>query len=127
MPFSFQIDKELGTVLFKATGAFTSRDMLTCVEAVVNDPDFRSEFDHLVDLRQITSFEASPEDLRTRVDRDRRDKRLNASRIAIVSVDDLVFGMTRMYEILMDEASVKVHTFRTMELAIRAQMKAEGV
>ena len=118
MAFSFRIDTKHSIVLFKATEILSTNDVLTCVEKVVADPEFRSEFDHLVDLRQVTDFEASSEDVKTRATRNHDDKRLNASRIAIVTSSDLVFGMSRMYAILMEDAPITVRVFRNMEDAM---------
>ena len=118
MAFDFRIDRQNRVVLFKAIGTFSSEDLRTCVAAVVADPDFEPDCDHLVDLRRITTFEPSAQDLRARAKRDAANEKLNAGRIAIVSSNDIVYGMTRMYEILMDDASVSVRTFKTMEEAM---------
>ena len=117
MAFSFQIDTKHRVVLFKGTSVFSSKDILTCVEQVVSHPDFRPEFDHLVDMREVTDFAPSAQDVKLRANRDHKDKKLNASRIAIVSSSDIVFGMSRMYEALMDNAAVTVRTFKEMEQA----------
>jgi len=117
MAFSFRIDTKHRLVLFKARGSFSSEDMLTCVEKVVSDPDFKPDFDHLVDLRDVTNFMSSADDVKVRARRDHNSRKLNASRIAIVSSSDIVFGMSRMYEILMDDADVTVRAFRNMDEA----------
>ena len=117
MAFSFEIDTERRVVLFTGAEVFSTEDMLTCVEQVASHPDFRPDFDHLVDMRAVTDFAPSAEDVKTRAKRDHEGKVLNASRIAIVSSSDIVFGMSRMYETLMDDASVTVRTFKEMESA----------
>ena len=86
--------------------------MLTCVEQVVADPAFRSDFDHLVDLRQIAEFEASAESIRGRAGRDLGGAYFNSSRIAIVSTSQVAYGSSCMYETLMSDATVTVGTFR---------------
>jgi hypothetical protein len=117
MPFSFRIDIERGLVLFTGLGTFTSKDLLTCLEDVVAHPGFQPHFDHLVDMRQVTDFQPGAEDNMIRAARDRDDVNLQGGRFAIVSSSDLVFGMTRMYETLMNDAGVKVRTFRSMDEA----------
>lgn len=119
MAFDFRIDIEKRVVLFRAEGSFSSEELLTCVEAVLAAPGFEPDFNHLVDLRRITTFEPGAADLRARARRDHDDARLDAGRIAIVSSSDIVFGMARMYEILMEDAAVSVRTFKTMEEAMK--------
>jgi hypothetical protein len=114
MAYSFRIDADRGVVLFKAADPFSVDDFMTCVDKVVTNPLFESHFDHLVDMRDVKTFEPKGADVRIRAHLDHGDKRLDASRIAIVSSGDVVFGMSRMYETLMGDASVKVRAFRDM-------------
>ena len=44
-------------------------------------------------------------------------EQLGACKIALVSSNDIVFGMTRMYEMMMDNAPQTVKTFRDIEEA----------
>jgi hypothetical protein len=117
MAFSFHVDTEHGIVLFKGEGTFSSADALSCVEKVMADPAFQPRFNHLVDLRAVTAWEPRARDIRVRAMRNHDNARFDASRVAIVSSDDVVYGMARMYEILMSDASVHVRAFREMDEA----------
>ncbi len=114
MPYSISIDSDLGLVLVKAEGVFTTHDLMESREQVQSDPRYRPGFNHLADLRQVTRFEPGTGDIRVRTQRDFGDRQLDDSLIAIVADNDYIFGMARIYESLMDGAPVTVRTFREM-------------
>ena len=114
MAFSFTVDGHRGVVRFLAEGVFSSQDLMDSIKRVTADPAFRPDFDHLVDLRAVSAFQPDSDDIRKRTQHDRSSIRLDAGRIAIVASDDFVFGMSRMYETLMDGSNVTARTFRDM-------------
>jgi hypothetical protein len=114
MAFSFTIDKDHGVVRFVAEDVFSSRDLSESIKRVTAHPDFRPDYDHLVDMRAVSAFQPDSKDIRKRSQDDRDNIRLDTSRIAIVATNNVVFGMARMYETLMDGADVTVRTFRDM-------------
>lgn len=117
MAYSFQIDSDHGVVLFKGTGTFSVDEMTNGLAEVLADPAFKSEFNHLVDMRDVTEFEPRTPDIRGRAYRDRESVQFNSSRIAIVSANDLVFALSRMYATLMEDSKVSVRVFREMSEA----------
>ena len=119
MPYSFRIDTNHNIVLFKATGAFTSEILLECLQIVAADPKFKTNFNHLVDLRELSSFPAGSSDMQRRANLDRQmEEAIGDCKIALVSSNELVYGMTRMYEIMMNDALPSVHTFKNIDDAI---------
>jgi hypothetical protein len=114
MAFSFTIDGDHGVVRFTGEDVFSSRDLMESIKQVTAHPDFQPDYDHLVDLRDVTSFEPDSGDIRKRSQQDRENIRLDTSRIAIVATSNVVFGMSRMYETFMEGADVTVRTFRDM-------------
>ena len=117
MAYSFQIDPDQGVVLFKGTGTFSVEEMASGLKDILGDPAFKSEYNHLVDMRDVTEFEPRTPDIRGRAYRDRESVEFNSSRIAIVSANDLVYALSRMYATLMDESSVSVRVFREISEA----------
>lgn len=116
MPYTYHIDTKHEIVLFKATGAFTPEILFECLYEVISEPTFKPTYAHLVDLRDVSSFPAVSSDIQKRVDLDKKlDIQLGKCKIAIVSSDELVFGMTRMYEMLMDDATPTVRTFKNFD------------
>ena len=106
-------------MLFEATGTFSTRELMACVEQVLGHPHFRPQFNHLVDLRRVMTFEPMGADIRIRAGKDRGDARFDAGRIAIVSSADNVFGLARMYETLTESAPATVRTFRDVDAGRR--------
>lgn len=119
MPYTYRIDTEHGIVLFKVTGVFTPEILFECLEVITSDPDFKPDFDHLVDLRDVSGFSPTASDIQKRIHLDKKLKiPLGECKLAIVSSANLVFGMTRMYEMLMDDAPPTVQTFKNFDEAI---------
>lgn len=113
MPYSYQIVAEHKIVLFKANGVFSSDELLGCLKEVVADSRFESSFNHLVDLREVSRFQASQSDMFMKVvSNHKMQPKLGECRIALLSSNETVYGMTRMYEIMMESTSVAVRTFR---------------
>ena len=104
-------------VLFEVEGSFTVNDLFTCVEREMADPAFSPRFAHLVEPRRATTFEPGTQQLRTRAQRDRRTPGFQSSRLAIVASSDEIYGISRMYGVLMDDSPAIVRTFRGMDEA----------
>lgn len=120
MPYSYRIDSEHEVVLFKATRLFSADELAGCLKEVVSDPKFKRTFNHLVDLREVTEFPVSGDQVRQRAEADKKmNTDITRCRIAIVSSTDFVFGMTRIYEIMMEEAPPEIHTFRNIRDATK--------
>ncbi len=115
MSYSYQIDGEHKVVLFRAAGVFTIQEMMSCLREVVADPQFEPDFDHLIDFRSVTHFEAGGEEMRERVRDDQRlEEQIGSGRIALVAEGGHVFGMARMYEIMMEDDPRSVATFNSI-------------
>jgi hypothetical protein len=115
MPYSYRIDIDHEVVLFRASGEFSGAEMLACLNEVVASPGFQPSFSHLVDLRDVTDFQATAADMRRRAEADKRmETQIDSGRIALVSSRDSVYGMTRMYEILMDDAPNETRSFASI-------------
>ena len=119
MPFSYEIDREHGLVLFTASETFSNKDLARCVEEVTADPTFEPHFSHLIDLRNVERFEPRSLQMQSRASRDRTNAKLDRSHMAIVAADDAIYGMARMYQTLMTGADVTVCAFHEMSDAIR--------
>ena len=119
MPYTYKINTEHNIVIFKARGAFTAEILFNCLKEVISSAGFQPGFNHLVDLREVTSFPATTADMHKRVELDLDiEKQLGKCKIALVTSNELVFGMSRMYEMLMDNAIPEVRSFRNINEAI---------
>ena len=68
--YHFDIDRARRCVLFEAEGVFSTEEMFQCIEDVVADARFESTFSHLVNLKGVTTFEPSKDEVRMRAARD---------------------------------------------------------
>ncbi len=93
MPCSYVIYKELRLVITTAWGNVTIHEMRTHDDQLRNDPDFRPEFNQLVDGTPIVSVEATSDQIAMAVG---RSAFAPSSRRAYVAHSPSVFGMQRM-------------------------------
>jgi hypothetical protein len=118
MAYRFDIDQRAEVVLFTAEGVFTAEEFLLCIGEVVADSRFRRGFSHFVDLREVERFPVDGEDTRRRVGVDiDLGPRLGDAKIAIVSSRNHVYGISRMYQALMEGSDIQVETFRDVAKA----------
>lgn len=104
----------------------TNRDLLAHAHALTTDRRFVRNFNQFADLRDVTELQVTAATIREMV-------KLNpfgaSARRAVVVTSDVVFGMARMYQILLEESSYKFEIFREVDLAFQwlgiADAKAE--
>lgn len=112
MAWTYRIDLERRRVDSKLEGDFRSEDMREHMRALRDDPDFRADFDQLLDLSGVTDLTLTAADVREHVE----ESPFGAgSRRAIVASSDAVFGMARMYQILRANEKDEIEVFRTFE------------
>jgi hypothetical protein len=95
MPFSYIIHKDLRLVVSTGYDCLSWEEIQRCQDQTRSDPDFKSEFDQVVDLRSVTSFNMTGEQARMLA---RRKIFARASRRAFVAPSPAAFGMARMWE-----------------------------
>ncbi len=72
----------------------------------------------LFNFLETTSTTVSPEEFRILINKDRDAAKINSKIVvAVVGPTDLIFGLSRMYEMLADELPWKQSTFRTLSEA----------
>jgi hypothetical protein len=116
MPADFYIEPDLGMVFSKATGLFTFADAVDHMDRLTANPDFRPEFNQLIDFREASGTTLSSDDVRTLA---QRQIFSNGSRRAFVAPEDLEFGLSRVfgtYREFQGEPGIRV--FRDMKEAL---------
>ena len=83
----------------------------------------------LIDLTEVSEFQVSTEELRiiTGIDK-RHSGTIKGIAVAIVAPEDLMFGVSRMYEGMMPTPGWSIGVFRTMNQAqvwLAAQLELE--
>lgn len=122
MPVSFDVDATRGIVHVRFSGILVRDDLQALARGLVATPDFRSDFDELVDTRDVESLRITRRDLEENV---RWDLFGRGSRRAVVATDDSSLGMARMFELLRSGKPDDIRVFRSMEDA-RSWLGLEG-
>jgi len=123
MPFVYEIDRHRRIVFTRAIGTLARQDFFDYQKEVWSSPEHRY-FDECVDLSAAGSIEGATEDNMTAlaelaVD---TDDPARPSKLAIIAVENLHFGLARMYETyrgLHPKHARKVAVFRTRDEALR--------
>jgi hypothetical protein len=106
-------DPDTGITTFIVTGSVDGDAFIRTAGEVYAEERGTSHTLHLWDLRALSEPPSTPD-----VDRIAgfvRDNRpLVAGKIALVAASDLVYGLARMYEALLDGVPVDTHAFRTI-------------
>jgi len=118
MPYSLRVDPGERFVEAKATGILSQAEVLGGIRDIVNHPEFGVDYSVLVDLTELRDLPIFGADVRERTELDKSlEHRFGKAKFAIVATRDLFFGLARMYELLMDDSSIEVQTFRELEQA----------
>ena len=95
MPVRYVIDKKLQLVVTTGWGQVTFAESLAHQDQLLNDPDFKSEFNQLINLTAATSLDISvAEAKRIAI----RNPFSSTSRRAFVATNPSIFGLGRLME-----------------------------
>src|SRR5215475_13165940 len=96
MPFSYIVHKECRLVVSTGADRVTFNEIKARQDQTKTDPDFNPEFNQIVDLRAVTSFDMISDQARALA---RRKIFSSGSRRAFVAASPAIFGVARMWEI----------------------------
>ena len=114
LPISYRIDREQNVVRTTASGILTDEDVLSHKRALLNDPAFTVDLCELSDVRAVTDLRVTPAGVRAMVSLDAAQAvKLHAYRLAIVTEQEAVFGMARMYQTLTERNVSHVGVFKS--------------
>lgn len=116
MPAFYKVDQERRLVMSTGSGVLTMADLLAHQEKLLVDPDFSPDFSQFWDLTHVTEVELTTEELRRLAARSIFSPE---SRRAILVSNDLVFGLSRMFEIFRETLGENgIHVFRNLDNAL---------
>ena len=95
MALRYVIDREHRLVVVIGSGIVSAADIKALIEQGPQDPDFNADFDEFVDLRAVTGFELSGDQVRMLAGYKLFSPK---SRRAFLAKDPHVFGVGRMWE-----------------------------
>jgi hypothetical protein len=116
----FEVDPASRTRVAWFEGVVDDAELLGSYGALVQEPDYDSTLDDLVDMTGVDRLDVSSESVRQLVRMfTPLDPEGLVTRLAIVAPRDHVFGMARMYEILRSDAPEEICVFRDRAAAER--------
>jgi len=116
MPADFYIDTQYGIVYSKATGVLDRAAVLDHMDRLSQHPEFRPEFNQLLDFRETTKVELTAEQVQVLAMRKIFSER---SKRAFVVSSDLQYGLSRVFEAYRNLAGEKgISIFREMAGAL---------
>ena len=118
MPIEIKFDKKEHGVVLECTGDISGKELIDTVDTVFNDNRFGDLKYWVSDHSKCERYGVGVEDTRKMVDMTLNVIRKNPSLVvAMVSPDDLQYGISRMYQLMTDGDGFKTHVCRTREEA----------
>jgi len=99
MPFSYAVHKELNLVVSTGTDCVSWKEIKASQDHTQTDPTFHPLFDQIIDLRAVTSFDMTTEQVRVLA---RRAIFSLTSKRALVASSPAIFGVGRMWKMFTD-------------------------
>ena len=117
MPYSYNIDMEVGCVFVKAWGKISNQELIDYINQMYNEPILPKPFKKLVDLCDVTDYVVSYDDAeKSRDVLSRYNEKLKNGRIAIAAPSDITYGVSRMLGSINSDI-VNTQTFRDINEA----------
>jgi hypothetical protein len=110
MPVTYSLDPKRRLVLNVGTGVLTDADMCETQARMIADPAFNRDYSQLFDLTGVTEVKLTTNYLREMA---RATAFAPGVRRALVVKQDLLFGLSRMYQAFLGEGGEGFQVFRT--------------
>ncbi len=118
MPIQYRIFPGHKVAYIKAWGKLTIDEILTEGAKMFAETEWKNGFNILCDYQEVTGFNPTYDDIRKIVNQDKHHEPLfNNSKCAVVAKTDLVFGLSRMWEILSENTNLEKMVFRDIHQA----------
>lgn len=118
MPIRLIYEPDGVGVVVKGSGIVDATEIQRCNDQMYAADRIHKLRSQLYDFREVTKFDLSSDDMRMLADQDKAAASQNPNlAIAIVGNNDLMFGLAKMWEVFVSEASLKANVFRTLKEA----------
>ncbi len=113
MPILYTIIPDQKIAYIKAWGKVVVDEIMIEGARMFAETEWENGFNILCDYREKTDFNLRNEDVEKVVDQDNKHEHLfDKSKLAIVAKSDLVFGLSRMWEMLSLDSNLTKMVFR---------------
>jgi len=119
MSITYSFESESGILRTRCAGHITLEDTLEHFRQVHQDPAVPTRFKALLDLTELESVPATAQLRGALAGMDRILKDVVWDRWAIVAPTDATFGMSRMFQVFLDDLGVRCRVFRALDEAER--------
>ena len=128
MPYTITFDQDNNCLFFEASDTFTGADIINSTLEIVEHPNFTEGLNLLADLRPIKQLDVSAADIRRLIELYRKlHGRLGYGQYALVTNSQVIYGMSRMYQIMAERMPFVVEVFREKEVALRWLGLSDGL
>jgi hypothetical protein len=116
VPITYQIDETAGRVTLRFLGTVTDAELMATFHQLYHDPRHRMGMAELTDCRQVERIEITGEGLQRLAEAtagllDGRDISWKVA-VVVPAESDVMFGLSRMYELLREGSPERVSVFR---------------
>lgn len=120
MPIIYRIIPEQKISYIKAWGKISVDEIILEGARMFSEKEWENGFNILCDYREIIEVISKSEDIMEIVEHDKKNEPIfNKSKCAIVAKSDLIFGLSRMWEILSEDTKLTKMVFRDIKDAKR--------
>ena len=119
MTIGYKIIPDLKILYVRGMGKVTADEIITGGSGIFAASEWTNGSNILIDYREISELSVKTEDIEKIIDQDKTNEHLfDKSKCAIVAGSDLVFGVSRMWEILSEDKKNAKMVFRNIEDAL---------
>lgn len=119
MPILYRVIPDQKVAYIKASGKVNADEIMREGARMFAETDWENGFNILCDYRNITELDLRSEDINRIASRDRvHEPIFDKSKCAVVAENDLIFGLSRMWEIVSEDTSLTTMIFRDIREAI---------
>lgn len=114
------IDTNINIVIHTAHGKFGPDDVKYTLDGLINNSNFKPDMNVVWDFREVSDINFTADELRQIVayTEDYLMHRNPGYKLALVSDDDLIFGLARMFMAYCEHLPIKIMTLRSMDEAM---------
>ena len=114
------IDTNINIVIHTAYGKFGPDDVKHTLDGLINNHDFKQDMNVVWDFREVSDINFTADELRQIVahTEDYLAHRNPGYKLALVSDDDLIFGLARMFMAYCEHLPITIMTLRSMDEAM---------